>query len=365
MKLKQVISAALLVACFVVAAPPPVQGVAPPRFVLDPNLTGTDKTNAGLIKTAITKAATEYGYTDFTAVIYAPTTAGASWAYNELSKISCPLGPVESMINGVATADLFFGKCIVIKATNISYPNVAKDTEQVAYHEVFHLAQALRGGLKTMGERFDDMRWMYEGTADIGGYQPQISSGGRTQYEIISLLRGYALKTQESLTTISHAMVDNSIALVSDPNDRTNAIYSRSYLAAYYLTSVSTKQKVMFDYFAEVGRSGDHFAAFQTTFGMSVAEYDRKFTKWLTAWKVPTLSSSKAAKFGDIALYAGLYISQGATVTAMVASSSNAICQVSGSAVKGIKKGTCRITVTATSSLGTKRSRAVSLNVTN
>jgi len=208
MRFKRAFLTAVISTCSLVAVSQPVHAAAEPIFIVDPNLTATDQTNATQIRTAITKAATEYGYTGFTAVIYAPTSAGATWAYNELSKISCPLGPVESMIAGTATADLFFGKCIVFKAVAISYPNVAKDTESVAYHEMFHLAQASRGGLKAMGARFDDMRWMYEGTAEVAGYQPQITNKKHTQDDLIALMRVDAVKTSSSLTQVSNAWVD-------------------------------------------------------------------------------------------------------------------------------------------------------------
>lgn len=383
MRLKRTFLTAVISTCSLVAVSQPVHAAAEPTFIVDPNLTTTDQANATQIRTALAKAATEYGYTGFTAVIYAPTSAGATWAYNELSKISCPLGPVETMISGNATADVFLGRCIVFKAVAISYPNMAKDTDTVAYHEIFHLAQAFRGGLKAMGARYDDMRWMYEGTAEVAGYQPQITAGKRTQDELISLMRVDAIRTTSSLTQVSNAWLDNSIALVSDANYRSNAMYSRSYLAAHYLTTISTKDKVMNDYFAEAGRSGDHVAAFSTTFGMTVSEYDAKFSAWLTAWTAPittttttttvapkvapkvapTVSTKKAATLKSLAVFGKMTVPSGAMVTAVVASSSKTICRVIGTTVKGIKKGTCRVAVTVKTKAGAKTTRTVAVPV--
>jgi len=378
MKISRAILVAIISACSIGAVSQPVHAAAEPTYVLDPNLTATDQTNAADIKAAISKAATEYGYTGFTAVIYAPTSAGATWAHSELAKISCPLGPVESMIAGTATADTFFGKCIVFKAVAISYANVSKDTESVAYHEIFHLAQAFRGGLKTMGARFDDMRWMYEGTAEVAGYQPQLTNKKRTQDELIALMRVDAMLTSSSLTQVSNAWIDNSIALVSDANRRTNAMYARSYLAAYYLTTISTKDKVMNDYFVEAGRSGDHVAAFSTIFGMTVSEYDAKFTAWLNAWTAPTtttsstttaprvaptVSTKKAATLKSVAVFGKMTVPAGATVTAVVASSSKTICRVIGATVKGVKKGTCRVAITVKTKTGAKTTRTVAVPV--
>ena len=143
-----------------------------------------------------------------------------------------------------------------------------------------------------MGAHFDDMRWMYEGTAEVAGYQPQITSGKRTQNELISLMRVDAIRTTSSLTQVSNAWIDNSIAVVSEANFRTNTMYARSYLAAYYLTTISTKEKVLNDYFVEAGKSGDHVAAFGNTFGMTVSEFDTKFTAWLNAWTTPTTTTT-------------------------------------------------------------------------
>jgi len=75
------------------------------------------------------------------------------------------------------------------------------------------------------------------------------------------------------------------------------------------------------------------------------------------------LSSKKATTFKAIALYAGLSVPTGATVTAVVASASKSICRVIGTTIKGTKKGTCRVTVTVKPKTGSKKSRTVSLTV--
>jgi hypothetical protein len=294
MPIKRLLLAVSLLSCTFVVATTPTHALAEPTYIIDPSLSALEQADAATIRNAITKAANEYGYTGFTAVIYAPTLNGANWAFNELAKISCPLGSVENLASGTAIADLSLGRCIVFKATPISYPNVAKNAESVAYHEVFHLAQAIRGGSKPMGARIDDMRWIYEGTAEIGGYQPQLSSGKLTQNSLIALLRDSAMNTSSSLTQISNAWVDDSIALVSIPFLRSNAMYSRSYLAAHYLTTITSNEKVMKDYFAEAGRLGDHVAAFTSTFGMTVSEFDAKFSSWIGGWTAPSASTTKA-----------------------------------------------------------------------
>ena len=386
MRITRAILTAVISTFSLVAVSQSVHAAAEPTFIVDPNLTTTDQTNAAQIRTAITKAATEYGYTGFTAVIFAPTTAGANWAYTELNNISCSLGSAESMLSGTAVADSFLGQCMVFKAVAVSYPNVAKDIESVAYHEMFHLAQAFRSGLRPMGAGFDDIRWMYEGTAEVAGYQPQLTDKKHTQDELIALMRVDAVKTSSSLTQVSNAWVDNSILLVSDSRYRTNTMYARSYLAAYYLTTISTKDKVLKDYFAEVARSGDYAGAFSATFGMTVSEYDAKFSAWLNAWTAPTttttsttttsttsttaapqvaptVSSKKAATLKSVAVFGKMTVPAGATVTAVVASSSKTICRVIGATVKGIKKGTCRVAITVKTKTGAKTTRTVAVPV--
>lgn len=287
------------------AVPSAVQGLSEPTFVIDPNLTTSEQSDATQIRSAISKAASQYGIAGFTAVIFAPSSAGANWAHSELDKISCPLAPAESLLSATAVADVAFGRCIVFKATPVSYPNVAKDTESIAFHEVFHLAQAIRGGQKAMGARFDEMRWIYEGSAELAGYQPQVSSGRITQNALISLLRDSAMNTSSTLAQVSNAWVDNSIALVSNPYLRTNAMYARSYLATYYLSTISSSEKVLQDYFAESGKLGDHVAAFNSIFGITVGEFDMKFSSWINTWTPQATVTPKSdsvkqpAKFGS------------------------------------------------------------------
>ena len=293
MRLKNIFLTSVIFLCSQIAVPQPVHAGAEPMFIFDLNLTAAELVTATQIRDSIAKAATEYGITGFTALLYAPTNTGARWVNNELAKISCMSGmPDATLESSGAIADSDFGKCMVFKVQPNSYPNFAKDTEQIAYHEVFHLAEAIRGGSRGRGANLNDMRWLYEGVADIAGYQPQINTNKTTQTELISLLRLYAVMTNSSLTDVSRAWVDNSIAVTSNAAYRTNAMYSRSYLAAYYLTTISTKDKVMNDYFAAASQPHDQVEAFNITFGMTVGEFDAKFRAWISAWTTPTTATT-------------------------------------------------------------------------
>ena len=390
MKFSRVFLTAVISTCSLVAVSQPVHAVAEPTFVVDPNLTATDQTYATEIRTAITKAAAEFGHTGFTVVIYGPTLTGANWAVNEGGKVSCPFSSPETLMNITGMAG---GRCMWFKAVAVSYPDVAKTIESVAYHEVFHLVQSrLQTGARL---RYNDMVWMIEGTADLVGYQPQITAGKRTQDELITLMRVPATLTRSSLIEVSNAASDTSIPVVSDPKNRVNAMYGRSYLAAYYLASISSPDKVMYDYLLEASRVGDYVAAFTNVFGMTVNEYDAKFTAWLDAWTAQTpavaltisttprtpvtpsktvapnvapnvayiLTTKKAATLKSVAIYGMMTVPSGATLTGVVWSSSKTVCRVVGKKVKGMKKGRCRVTITVKAKTGARTSRTVAVPV--
>lgn len=390
MRFKRAFFTAVISICSLVAVSQPVHAVAEPTFVVDPNLTATDQTYATEIRTEITKAAAEYGHTDFTVMIYGPTSTGANWAVSEGGKVSCPSSSPETLMNITGMAG---GRCMWYKAVDVSYPDVAKTIESVAYHEVFHLVQSrLQTGARL---RYNDMVWMIEGTADLVGYQPQITAGKRTQDELIALLRVPASLTRSSLIEVSNAARDTSIPVVSDPKNRVNAMYGRSYLAAYYLASISSADKVMYDYLLEASRVGDYVAAFTNVFGMTVNEYDAKFTAWLDGWTAQTpavaltisttprtpvtpsktvapnvapnvayiLTTKKAATLKSVAIYGMMTVPSGATLTGVVWSSSKTVCRVVGKKVKGMKKGRCRVTITVKAKTGARTSRTVAVPV--
>ena len=390
MKFTRVVLVAIISTCSLVAVSQPVRAVAEPTFVVDPNLTATDQTYATEIRSTITKAAAEFGHTGFTVMIYGPTLTGANWAVSDGGKVSCPSSSPETLMNITAMAG---GRCMWFKAVAGSYPDVAKTIESVAYHEVFHLVQSrLQTGARL---RYNDMVWMIEGTADLVGYQPQITAGKRTQDELIALLRVPASLTRSSLIEVSNAARDTSIPVVSDPKNRVNAMYGRSYLAAYYLASISSPDKVMYDYLLEASRVGDYVAAFTNVFGMTVNEYDAKFTAWLDAWPTQTpavaltisttpitpvtpsktvapnvapnvayiLTTKKAATLKSVAIYGMMTVPSGATLTGVVWSSSKTVCRVVGKKVKGMKKGRCRVTITVKAKTGARTSRTVAVPV--
>ena len=63
---------------------------------------------------------------------------------------------------------------------------------------------------------------------------------------------------------------------------------------------------------------------------------------------VPTVKAGRTITRSAIGKAAGVSIPAGAKVTLVVATSSKKICRLSGTAVKGLKAGTCRVTVSVT-----------------
>jgi hypothetical protein len=78
----------------------------------------------------------------------------------------------------------------------------------------------------------------------------------------------------------------------------------------------------------------------------------------------PVVSSKKAATGSAIAKYAKITVAAGSRVSLKVASSSVKYCKVSGTSLKGVKAGSCRVTVTVTPKKGKAVSRTVTLKVT-
>ena len=76
-----------------------------------------------------------------------------------------------------------------------------------------------------------------------------------------------------------------------------------------------------------------------------------------------TLAIAKTSSFTALATLAKLTKAKTSKVSAVVAPSSKKICQVVKTAVKGLKTGSCKVTVTVTTAKGKKTSRTIALKV--
>jgi hypothetical protein len=79
----------------------------------------------------------------------------------------------------------------------------------------------------------------------------------------------------------------------------------------------------------------------------------------------PTVTTKKAATAKSIATYAKLVVLSTSKVSLKVVSSYAKYCKVSGTTLKGVKAGTCKVTVTVTPKKGKTIRRIVTLKVTN
>lgn len=77
----------------------------------------------------------------------------------------------------------------------------------------------------------------------------------------------------------------------------------------------------------------------------------------------PTLSTKKTLSAKSLATYTGLKIVRGSTVSVTVNATSRKTCRVSGTTLKAIKTGTCKVVVTVKNRTGKKTSRNLTLNV--
>jgi hypothetical protein len=79
----------------------------------------------------------------------------------------------------------------------------------------------------------------------------------------------------------------------------------------------------------------------------------------------PTVSRTKAATAKSIAVYAKIPVLSTSKVSLKVKSGYGKFCKVSGTVLKGVKAGTCKVTVTVTPKKGKVILRSVTLRVTN
>ena len=106
-----------------------------------------------------------------------------------------------------------------------------------------------------------------------------------------------------------------------------------------------------------------------TTIKVRVSDSAGNWTSWRTVSVsgkalAPKLTSKISASPAAVAWYAGLAVPTGATILLKVSPSTAAICRVAGTTLKGLKVGSCKVTVTVTPKKGTATSKTVTLKVT-
>jgi YVTN family beta-propeller protein len=79
---------------------------------------------------------------------------------------------------------------------------------------------------------------------------------------------------------------------------------------------------------------------------------------------VPVLTTTKSVSAKMVATYAELTVSKGAAISMRVAPLSAKVCKVSGTILKFLKAGSCKVTVTVKPKIGKSNSKTVTLTVT-
>jgi hypothetical protein len=79
---------------------------------------------------------------------------------------------------------------------------------------------------------------------------------------------------------------------------------------------------------------------------------------------MPKVTSSRSATAKSIASYAKLKVLSTSKVSLKVVASYAKYCKVTGATLKGLKAGSCKITVTVTPKKGKATSKTVTLKVT-
>jgi hypothetical protein len=80
---------------------------------------------------------------------------------------------------------------------------------------------------------------------------------------------------------------------------------------------------------------------------------------------MPKVTLAKSASAVSIAKYAKLVVLSTSKVSMKVALSHAKYCKVSGSSLKGLRAGSCKVTVTVRPKKGITTSKTVTLKVTN
>ena len=163
-----------------------------------------------------------------------------------------------------------------------------------------------------------------------------------------------SLKATDDITGVSKVQVRNDTKTVTKD----------------YATKVSVP---LADLSLSVSSSGVRKSA-TTAVEIRVSDNAGNWTGWRTitvagltktpAVTTPAVTTSKSATAKSIATFAKIPVTSTSKVSLKVVSSSAKYCKVSGTTLKGVKAGTCKVTVTVTPKKGRATSKTVTLKVT-
>lgn len=212
-------------------------------------------------------------------VFYSPTAAGVTFASRQLDESGCMAGfDPAGLAAGMGVGSVDQGCGLAQKLGDWSFPQRFIILESMVAHEGFHVyqGQILRAcGCPNQRYYAKAPRWMLEGTADIAGFESAYGIGSPTMTALrrANLALGRDSSADVSLPQLDQALFDGGIGV--------DIRYSRAMLAAQYLLEITSRQKVMRDFWDNVVAMADWESAFTATFGFTEAQFDQMFRLWL------------------------------------------------------------------------------------
>ena len=172
-----------------------------------------------------------------------------------------------------------------------------------------------------------------------------------------------SLKATDDITGVDKVQIKNGTTTVTKDYDKKLSVTEKELGLTVSASSVRKTDSSTIE--IRVSDKAGNWSAYQT---LSVyrAGSNTVTTPTVTTPTVttPTVTTKKAATAKSIATYAKLVVLSTSKVSLKVVSSYAKYCKVSGTTLKGLKAGSCKVTVTVTLKSGTRSSKTVTLKVT-
>jgi len=163
-----------------------------------------------------------------------------------------------------------------------------------------------------------------------------------------------SLKATDDITGVDKVQIQNGITTVTKDYDKKLSVTEKEL--GLTVSSSVVKKLASSSIKIRVSDKAGNWSAYQT---LSVSG-----AVTTPAVMTPAVTTRKSATAKSIAAYAKLAVPSTSKVSLKVVSSSAKYCKVSGTALKGVKAGTCKVTVTVTPKKGRATSKTVTLKVT-
>ena len=177
-----------------------------------------------------------------------------------------------------------------------------------------------------------------------------------------------SLKATDDITGVDKVQIKNGTTTVTKNYDSTVSVTEKELGLTVSTASVKKTDSSTIE--IRVSDKAGNFSAYQLlsvyTAGTKVGITPTVTTPTVTTPTVttPTVTTKKSATAKSIATYAKLAVISTSKVSLKVVTSYAKYCKVSGATLKGLKAGSCKVTVTVTPKKGRATSKTVTLKVT-